>query len=285
MSYKVIIPTYERSELIVKKTLASIQKTNLDLSELYIFVADTDDQARKYAGLNIGKLIIGKRGLPNQHNFIQRMFPEGERLFILDDDLSRIDIFDGVSKAIPLTDLHGFVNRAFDVTEAFGLRFWGINANVNPLNMEDKISVGLIYLVQQMFGLINSHDPRLMVDIGEMIPMRKDFKAGKESHERVLKYYTVDGGVVKFKYVGAKETYWEEPGGLAVSRTNDGELNASQILIREYPGLVEYREFNGWHDLKFVGGKTKTYPKDITIEEIKKLKLNQDQQTSFNPFV
>lgn len=276
MSYKVILPTYKRTECIVNKTLKTIKATNLDLSQVYVFTADEPGEYESYVEALKGfdcNIVKGVRGLPNQHNFIQDYFKEGVNLFILDDDVSEIGIYDEENKkSIPLLDLDGFVKRSFEITAALKKQCWGANSNCNPLVMQNKFSVGLIYIVQNMFGIINSHDRRTYVDTGDVIPLRKTFNAGKESHERVIKNYLTHGGVVKFKNVGAKGQYWVTKGGLEVSRTDEGEMQASQIFIKLYPDLVRYRDFNGRPDLQFIGGKTTVYPIDIDLNELTETK-------------
>lgn len=265
MSYKVIIPTYKRVDCLREKTLKTISKTNLDLSNLHVFVSDTEGEYEAYKNafpkLNI---IKGVRGLPNQHNLIQDYFAEGDKLFIMDDDISEIGIFDEANKrSIPIVDLDGFVKYAFTVTADFKMQCWGANSNCNPLVMQNKFSVGLIYIVQNLFGIINSHDRRTYVDTGDEIPLRRTYNAGKESHERVIKNYLTHGGVIKFKNVGAKGNYWVEKGGLEVSRTDEGELQASEYFVNKYPNLVRHREFQGHPDMEFIGGKTNVYPLDF----------------------
>lgn len=267
MSYKVIIPTYKRQELLFEKTLATIRKTNLDLSNLTIWTADTDNEYEKYVEESKRriewknqelKFIKGVRGLPNQHNLIQDTFGEGQNLLIMDDDISEICYLkDG--KAVPLVNLHEFVEQAFQITESWKMKCWGANANCNPLIMQNAYSVGLIYIVQNFFGIINTHDKRLYVDTGDEIPLRKTFNAGKESHERVIRNYINYGGVIKFKNVGAKGQYWTTKGGLEASRTNEGEKQASEYFVKRYPHLVREREFQGRPDLEFIGGKTKVF--------------------------
>lgn len=264
MSYKIIIPSFQRYETIIKKTLKCLSETNVDTKNIYIFVS-SEEEKQEYSKsflfneftLNI---IVGLRGIPQQRNFIQNYFPEGENLFMIDDDISKIVTIDeSGKKAIPLKDLDGFLNMAFEKTEQLGLKMWGVQANPNPLNMDKRISVGLIYLVGNFIGLINVHNKSIYVDEGETIPSRAEYKSGKESHERALKHYKTYGGVVKFKHVGLESKYWKEPGGHQVSRTVEGEKEASEILMKQFPGLLSYREVNGVPDVTFVGGKTKTY--------------------------
>lgn len=272
MSYHVIIPTYKRSQTLIKKTLNTLLNTDIKLlTNLHIFVADEEElsvYSKELPAAIVPSIKIGKRGIPNQRNYIQKYFPVGTRLFMIDDDISKIVTLER-KKSVQLHNLNEFIIKAFNITDQLGLKMWGVNANTNPLNMQDKISVGLIYLVGNFIGIINTHDPEIMVDEGELIPARRNFSAGKESHERVLRHYIKYGGVVKFKNVGVESAYWKEDGGHQVSRTIDGELEAAKILCSKYPDLTKYRDFNGVPDLQLVTGQTKTYEYHIgqgTIE-------------------
>lgn len=262
MNYKIIIPTYKRTDTLILKTLTALARTDVNLNNVYIFVADNDEYVSYVSKLSQFKIIIGRRGIPNQRNFIQHYFNEGELLFMIDDDISKIVKYSN-GKAVPLNNLHEFLTEAFAITAQCGLKMWGVNANTNPLNMQNKISVGLIYLVGNFIGIINTHDPDIMVDEGDLIPARRNYSAGKESHERVLKHYTKYGGVVKFKNVGVESAYWKEDGGHQVSRTVEGELEAAKILCEKYPDLTKYRDFNGVPDLQLVTGQTTTYEYNI----------------------
>jgi hypothetical protein len=273
MDYQVVIPTYKRTETLLKKTLATLLNTNLRMTDdnFHIFVAD-QEEAQAYMNaldgiVHPGCIKVGLRGIPNQRNFIQQYFPEGTPILMVDDDISKLHYYTPDGKSAKLHDADRFVREAFGLTEKFGLHLWGVNANTNPLNMQHQISVGLIYLVGNFIGLINTHNPRTFVDTGDAIKSRATFAAGKESHERVLKHYLLYGGVLKFKNIGVESAYWKEPGGHQESRTTHGEMDATKYLLNKYPSLTKYRDFNGVPDLQLRTGKTKTYPYNFYQKE------------------
>ena len=133
---------------------------------------------------------------------------------------------------------------------------FGINSTNSNLEMKHTVSVGLIYLVGNFYGLINTHD--VLVDEGDKIKARKDFRAGKESHERALKMYTKYGGVAKFRSFGVISEYWGVKGGHQISRNAEGEKEATNVLHKLYPDITKIRIYKGVFDLT-IPAKTKVF--------------------------
>lgn len=247
--YKIVIPSFKRSDIIQTHTLKSLLMTDFD-AEIYVFVANDEEKAIYQKALgsysNI-KVVTGVRGIPNQRNFIQRYFPVGERLFFIDDDIKTIVGLNKEGKRVTARKLHQFIEQAFDVADKMNLKMWGINSTNSNLEMKHKVSVGLIYLVGNFYGLINTHD--VFVDEGDKIKTRLNYKAGKESHERALLMYRKYGGVLKFRSFGVVSEYWGVPGGHQVSRTVEGEHEAAQYLHKLFPDITELRTYKDIPDL------------------------------------
>lgn len=257
MTYKIIIPSYQRAEILKTHTLACLARTDAK-KEIFVFVADRAEAKTYRAALpkNI-EVVVGRRGIPNQRNFIQRFFPEGEHLVFIDDDIKKLVGLTRAGKRVKATKLHDFLEAAFVATEIRGMRMFGINSTDSNLEMKHKVSVGRIYLVGNFYGLINMHD--LFVDEGQRIKTRLDFKAGKESHERALLMYERFGGVCKFRSYGVDSKYWGVPGGHQVSRTAEGEKEATEYLHAKYPDVTAIRKYKGVVDL-IIKPKTKVFP-------------------------
>ena len=56
--------------------------------------------------------------------------------------------------------------------------------------MKNMITFDLRYIVANISGTVNNHD--ILRDEGEECKARKDFTAGKESHEMTIKYFLAD---------------------------------------------------------------------------------------------
>lgn len=258
MSYKIIIPSFKRHDLVQKYTLATLARTDAS-AEIYIFTADQEETDLYTEALKNHKVTIvtGVRGIPNQRNFIQRYFPEGERLVFIDDDIEQLQGLTADGKRVKVEKLDAFINTAFDWCDKLKLKMWGINSTASPFEMKQTASIGLIYIVGNFYGLINTHE--VFVDEGEQIEKRKTFEAGKESHERALKMYFQYGGVIKFRAFGVVSKYWGVKGGHQISRNNSGEKEATEFLHKQYPHITKIRLYKGIYDLQ-IKPKTKVVP-------------------------
>lgn len=257
MNYKIIIPTFKRYDIIKSHTLNAIYKTDLQ-KNIYVFVA-SEEEKKLYESALYGyeiKIILGVRGIPNQRNYIQNYFNENDCLLFIDDDIKKITGLDGNNKRIEAKKMHDFVCDAFSTINKLGLKMFGINSTDSNLEMKNSASIGLIYIVGNFYGIINTHD--LFVDEGTIIPKRKTFEAGKESHERVLKMYYKYGGVIKYRAFGVTSKYWGVKGGHQISRNESGEKQATEILHCIYKDVTEIRVKNGFTDL-VIKHKTKVF--------------------------
>lgn len=257
MEYKIIIPSYKREKTIIKNTLTTLFKTDIK-KDIYIFVANKEEEniyKKSLIEYDV-KIIVGVRGIPNQRNFIQKYFEEGERLVFIDDDIKKLCGLNKEGKIVECKKIDNFLNKAFEQTEKVGFKMFGINSNISIFEMNQKVSAGRIYIVGNFYGLINTRD--VFVDEGEDIKSRKDYKSGKESHERALKMYVKYGGVLKYRSYGVVSNYWGEKGGHQESRTNDGEKEATYFLNDKYKGMTKIRLYKGIYDLQ-IKAKTKVF--------------------------
>lgn len=256
--YKIIIPSYKREDIIQSHTLKCIYESDLH-KDIYVFVAD-DEQVASYTKILSNnkdiKIIKGVRGIPNQRNFIQNYFAENEQLLFIDDDIKKVIGLDKQNKRVSATKLHEFVTKAFELTAKMNLKMFGINSTNSNLEMKHQLSVGLIYLVGNFYGLINTH--KVLVDEGIEIKTRKDYRAGKESHERALLMYKKFGGVLKFRSFGVISEYWGVKGGHQVSRNAEGEKEATVYLHKKYPDITDIRVYKDVYDL-VIKPKTKVF--------------------------
>ena len=93
--YKLIIPTYKRAETLKNKTMAYLKKTNINPKNIFIYVANKEEKETYENTIDknsYAEIMIGKRGLPQQRNFIQKTHKIGQNLFMLDDDLKSIPV-------------------------------------------------------------------------------------------------------------------------------------------------------------------------------------------------
>ena len=71
--YIVTIPSYNRSKEIVSKSLRTLKNGNVSANNIYIFVANEEEQ-ELYSNTVpkdlYYKIVVGKIGIANQRNFI-----------------------------------------------------------------------------------------------------------------------------------------------------------------------------------------------------------------------
>ena len=83
MTYIICIPSYKRSTVCNDKTLSTLKKHNIPKNLINVFVANKteykeyDDKLDKKL---YNKLIIGKKGLVPQRQFIMNMYNDGEKI-------------------------------------------------------------------------------------------------------------------------------------------------------------------------------------------------------------
>lgn len=221
----IAIPSYRRAQTLRDKTLAYLSSCGVGPERISIFVADESERDIYRAVLgNYYHLVVAQPGMRAVRNFIQNYYQEGQLVFNLDDDL--IGLFERVSdkEVRPLTALSDIIDQGFNLCQRLRLRLFGINAVLNPFFMKPEVSVNLKYIVGCAWGCINSHDPRLAVTLDD-----------KEDFERTIKFYMLDGGVVRLNWIAPKTRYYKEPGGMQVERTEQRVDQSARYLAKTYP--------------------------------------------------
>ena len=97
IEYQIAIPSYQRYEMLKNKTLNTLKKHNINSNLITIFVANQkqfDEYSKGIPKSMYNKLIIGKKGLKNQRNFINSYYPENTYLIQMDDDIDDIEMSD-----------------------------------------------------------------------------------------------------------------------------------------------------------------------------------------------
>ena len=168
-NYKIAIPSYKRVKTLQNKTLNLLNKNNINSKKIYIFVADENE--KKIYSENLGKkykIIVGKKGIKNIRNFMANFFPENEKIFYIDDDISYIyQVYNNIdinnrkyNKLEEYNNLNEFIIHAFKLCQKKKINNWGIYPIENPyflkLNInKNHISYKLNYIMGGFTGVIN----------------------------------------------------------------------------------------------------------------------------------
>ena len=270
-NYVVAIPSYNRANEIVDKTLTTLLKGGVPKNRIYIFVANKE-QEKLYDSTvpktHYHKIVVGKIGIAHQRVFISNYFPENKYIVSLDDDVEELQQLVGgrgskstkatrkhtaarannkgtrqvgkapAGKLVKLKDLDNFFNDAYKILKKEHLYIWGVYPVRNAFFMYTKTTTDLKFIIGVTFGYINRK-------LKGLIPKTE----GKEDIEQSILYYKMDGGVVRFNNIVPK-TKFNAPGGLGTDR-QDMNKKAAEYLKKTYPDIVTvfYRK-NGMAEVK-----------------------------------
>jgi hypothetical protein len=221
---KYVIPSYKRTETLLKKTIKLLNNYKIPDEDIYIFVAPEEYQLYLDA-FPTYNVVQGRLGLCNQRNYITSYFEEGEELVCLDDDVEELLVLEN-GTLTSLVDLAGWVESVFELLRENQLSLWGIYPIKNPFFMKAGFSIDLKFCIGHCWGCINRRDVQLTLEY-------------KEDFERTLKFYERDKGVLRMNSVCAK-TKMGSTGGMDVRVKDRLEQNkaSSETLIKLFPGLV-----------------------------------------------
>lgn len=210
------------------------------------------------------QIIIGKKGITPQRNFIRSYFPEGTNIVSMDDDIDsfyklRVPLSSTDKRRLDtFTSLDDLCKKAFSICKKHGVTLWGIYPVKNVFYMKSSISYDLKFVLGTFYGFVNSHDPNVYVSLAE-----------KEDYEATLKHFLKDGSVVRFNDICLQTRFHNPNGGLGAATPKRFEVNkeCAFILQNSYPefGYVRHRK-NGMPEFKF-------YPKKVYEAKLRQANL------------
>lgn len=251
--YCIAIPSYQRAKILKDRTLNILVKHKIPKSKIYIFVANQEEKIDYETIMGKSyKIIVGKKGLKNQRNFIQDYFPAGSMVVQMDDDLK--EIYQLVLKKHinkykqkdmkPITNLNKFIINAFKYTIEQGFYLWGIYPIDNAYFMNNNVTHDLRLIVGPFWGYINRHNNQLKNVLDE-----------KEDVERTIKYFIKDGGVVRFNNISIQTSYYKTPGGMGTLKNRvENAMKSVEYLTKKYPKYCKANltKKSGMPDVKLI---------------------------------
>jgi hypothetical protein len=240
--YKVAIPSYNRSDVIVKKTLTTLANGGVAANKVFIFVANKEEEKKYITAVPrelYNKIVVGKKGISNQRKFIVKYFPEGEHIVSMDDDIEGVFKLSG-DNLVQIRNIDKFIYDAFNMLVKEGLYIWGIYPVNNPFFMQAKKTTGLKFIIGLMRGFINRHSKKL--EPSAVLECKEDY-------EESILYYLMDGGVLRFNNVTVK-TKFNAKGGLGEERF-DMNKYAAEYLEKKYPDIITiFHRKNGMTEVR-----------------------------------
>ena len=233
--YIICVPSYKRSTVCNDKTLTTLHTNKINSKNIYVYVANKEEYNEYNSVLDkslYNKLIIGKKGLVQQRQFIINQWPQNKHIVFLDDDIDSIDL--SLSPIFKKHDLHYFIRYAFEECKKQQSYIWGVYAVFNPYfrGARKEMSTELNYIVGAFYGIINRPDLKSI-----QLTITKE-NGQKEDVERTIKYFIQDGIVLRFNKVGFTTKYYGKEGGLGTFENRlKPMMDASKKLEKKYPDL------------------------------------------------
>jgi len=205
-----------------------LHKNNIPKELITVFVADDEEYDDYVSTLNADwydSIVIGKKGLVNQREFINAFYDDKQKIVSIDDDVREVDL--SMTEYACLDD---FITEAFADCEFKGSYIFGVYPVFNEYFRKGRIPITtcLTYIVGAFYGYINRKN------VTDLIQIIGD---SKEDVERSILYFKHDGIVLRYNTVGIKTKYFGNDGG-GLGKLDDRlpsmKINA-EILESLYP--------------------------------------------------
>ena len=251
-NYIIAIPSYNRPELIKKKTLNFLNNNMINPSQIYIFVANPEEKKKYINSLDMQyweSIIVGVPGLLQQRKFISNYFKDDQWIFQMDDDVDELweltDNKDIKFNSEPFRDLNSFIYSAFKECIKCGTKIWGVYPCDNTYFMRFGISTNLRLIVGCCFGIINDKQIENNINICE-----------KEDYERSILYYKKYSCVMRYNYIGVQTNYFKNKGGLQSLDLNYDRIveaeKSTKYLLNKYPAYCKRRDKKNISDIRLI---------------------------------
>jgi hypothetical protein len=219
----VAIPTLGRSDTITHKTLKYLKRSGYPAEKIHLFVADEkefDVYTKAVPQELYGEIIVGRRGLKEQRNFITSFYPEDEIIIQMDDDIKNI------SGAYSFMSL---VNMGVDMLSIRTGGLWGIMPNNDARRFKDNTTTHLSFIIGCFFIMRNHKN--ITITYSE-----------KDDVERSILYFKRYGQVFRFQASGVDTGYGKGVGGLQTpgrADRRDAEVTRFKTEFPEYVTVVD----------------------------------------------
>ena len=234
--YKIVIPSYRRSEILKNKTLKYLEKHNIPKNNIYIVVRNDDLGYDRDAMKDCNIIKTDVKGIGNTHNFITEYFEEGEWICEIDDDMTNCINHENKS----IDDFNEVIEKHIDIMIEKNINYGGFYSTPNPFFMKNckEYTTDLRY----MLGLLRIR--RICKDVVLETNYSEDF-------ENCILYYIRDGAILKNNYIAGKTTNYAKGGCNDDGRDFETEKKDKEFLYNKYPAYCKlFQRKNGRWDLR-----------------------------------
>jgi hypothetical protein len=153
----IAVPSYNRVSIFKNKTFKVLLDNGVSLSDIYLFVADSDQYNAYRSELPDDlKIIIGEKGMCNIRNFMTNYFNEGDVIVYMDDDIEKVKTKNNKTFMQALTEACEYLK-----TSPYNLA--GLPPTYNEFfNKDDGFKSGLLVAIGCFYIMRN--DKSIVVD-------------------------------------------------------------------------------------------------------------------------
>ena len=234
---KFIIPSFQRPQGLLDKTLKYLDFMNIDRSDVYIFIREDDKFIQDYLSIPVVNVVpIDIKGIGETHNYITHHFDEGEFIVEIDDDLEYIVD----QERNQIENFRDVCLKMKEKMQEVGASYGGTYAVANPLFMSkcEQFTTDLRY----MLGCLRFRF------------IRKDIKLEtnySEDFENCLLHFLRDGKILKNNWLAPKTKNYNNGGCDGDGRNNETEKRDKQYLAEKYFMYCRiFQRKNGKWDLR-----------------------------------
>lgn len=236
--YIVNVPSYQRSEVVQKRTLQFLADNNIDRERVTVWVADEQEYEAYRRSLDPSWSVrISSKGLVPSRCHYHQQAPAGQPIVNIDDDVETLLYSDGKRLHRYESSLDKFIRSAFQMANENGVRLWGINGAANAMFLKSQVTVGLRYLIGAFFGSFAGDS---IFDLNN-----RTGESSGEDFEAALMAFVRDGAIMRFDGITLKTAYFAQ-GGIDAELKAQGIENRQQDhqrrleeIASQYPGLAK----------------------------------------------
>lgn len=242
MTLQVAIRSYQREQLLAKKTLSYLQRAGISRQQITIFVA-SDSERRRYqsaVGSDVGCFVVTGVGAREAFNGVLDHYDAGEKVVMVDDDLECIVRKKTDKSWREVDDLQSACREGFRLASRVGAPVWGVYPTHNAMFMRHDVDIGLRKLPHAVVGLRVRDDlPR--IELPEL-----------HEHEWSIKCWKKYGAVVRLAYLAPKTTPFAYDGGNQAMERKKVREQCQRKALQRWPDLLDpdTHSGSGMPDLK-----------------------------------
>ncbi len=243
---KFAIPSYNRADVLIKKTLPSLIKSGVSFNEIDLFLFDENQKSEYLTKIinnfccEINIIVTDILDLGQRLNYIlNKHYPEDTEVVLIEDDIRQ------VCRGKDNLNIKAFAKQAFEVSRFENRYLWGISPTDSFMFQKEGYTTDFKFIIGTLYGIIVRHSD----DLNVSITYKQDF-------ERTILYYIKDKGMIRFNDVYCKTTY-RAVGGLGNDKKNNRlqkEIDACSLMIEKYPNYC-YQNKKKEREIKLYSSK------------------------------